>query len=216
MRVFLNQNFMEKGGAIPHLYNTPEEKESIKLFIKDVFERMERGEVAFPPVTDSGDLSTLGYATEILRWFKPKLMVVNMNDVDSCHSSFTHYLQALHRADHAVGFLWRYIQTQIPEMAGNTIMIVMPEHGRNLESNAILDENDWLAFDHDGDDNSRRIFTMMAGPGVDAGLQVGSEARPIGDAADVVPTIADIFGIKQDVLRAGLLHPGARSLFDRI
>ena len=216
MRIFLNQSFMQQGGEIPHLNNTPEEKEDIKAFILNTFERKSNGQIAFPPVTDNQDLSTIGYATEVLRWFKPKLLVVNMGAVDSCHSSFTSYLKALHRADHAVGFLWNYIQTQIPEMAGDTILMAMPEHGRNLEPNSILDENDWLAYDHDSDANSRRIFTMMAGPGIDAGLTVGSESSPVGDAADIVPTIAEILGVKNEVMNSGLLHYDALSLFDRI
>ena len=56
----------------------------------------------------------------------------------------------------------------------------------------------------------------MVGPGIDANLKVGSETNPIGDAADVVPTIANIFGIKDQVKKAGLLDGNARSLFDRI
>ncbi|MCO6485436.1 MAG: hypothetical protein J5I41_06620 [Saprospiraceae bacterium] len=216
MQAFLNNGFNLEGKEIPHLYNTEEEKFSIKEFIRTTFERLENNQVAFPPVTDNGDLTTIGYATEILRWFKPKLMVINMSAVDSCHGSYTSYLKSLHRGDHGVAHLWNYIQNNIPEMSGNTIMIVMPEHGRNLNPNPITDENDWFAFDHDSDANSRRIFTMMVGPNVPANLRVGSEANPVGDAADSAMTIADILGIKQDVLGTGLMDFGARSLFDRI
>ena len=216
MRTFLNQNFMETGAGIPNLNNTEEEKEDIKNFIKTTFERKENGLIAFPTVNDNGDLNTVSYAAEVLRYFKPKVTVINMNAVDSCHSSYTDYLKALHRGDHAIGFLWDYIQTQIPEMADKTALIVQPEHGRNYNPNGIIDQNDWFAFDHDGDANSRRIFTMMAGPGIDANLQVGSEEAPIGDASDIVPTIAEILGIKNDVMSRGLLHGEAMSLFDRI
>ncbi len=102
-------------------------------------------------------------------------------------------------------------------MMGNTTMIVMPEHGRDLEHNPIQDDNDWYAYDHSGNNvNTRRIFTMMAGPGIDGGLRVGDENNPVGDASDVVLTIADIFGIKDTVASKGLLDPLSRSLFDRI
>ena len=207
---------MAQGGGIPNLNNTEEEKENIKAFIQHVFDQLENDQIAFPPVTDNQDTATIGYTTELLKWFKPKLTVVNMSAIDVCHDSYTGYLQSLHRADHAVGHLWKFIQEQIPEMAGDTAMIVMPEHGRNYEHNAVLDQNDWFAFDHDSDANSRRIFTMMAGPGIEANLMVGSQGNPIGDAADIVPTIAEILGIKSEVMSAGLLHPGAMSLFDRI
>lgn len=216
MQAFLNQNFMAEGRGIPNLNNTEEEKENIKAFMQSLFDRKEAEQIAFPPVADSGDLGTVGYATEVLKWFKPKLLVLNIDGVDSCHASFTNYLQALHRGDHAVGFLWNYIQTQIPEMAGKTTLFVMPEHGRNLESNAITDINDWVSFDHDSDANSRRVFTLMAGPGIDGKLALGTEENPLGDSTDIVPTIADIFGIKDRVMETGLLDSNARSLFDRI
>ena len=94
--------------------------------------------------------------------------------------------------------------------------MAMPEHGRNLNPNGILDENDWVAFDHDSDANSRRIWTTMVGPCVDGGLIVGGEGNPIGDASDIVPTIAEILGFKDSVMNAGLISGNAMSLFDRI
>ncbi len=216
MRTFLNQNFLREGAGIPNLNNTEAEKEDIKAFIKATFERKEAGQIAFPAVSDNADLNTVAYAAEVLRWFKPKVTVINMNAVDSCHASYTDYLAALHRGDHAIGFLWNYIQNQIPEMSDKTALLVMPEHGRNYEPNGIIDQNDWFAFDHDGDANSRRMFAMMAGPGIDANLSVGTDDAPVGDAADMVPTIAEILGIKNEVMSRGLLHGGALSLFDRI
>lgn len=216
MREFLNQNFQQEGLEIPHLYNSNEEENSIKDFVRATFEKVKQGSVILPPVNDNQDLKTMGFAIELLNWFKPKLTVVDMTNIDVCHADYTSYLKNLHRADHAVGFLWREIQ-RIPEMAGKTTMIVMPEHGRDLEPNPIQDDNDWYAYDHSGNnENTRRIFSLMVGPGIDSGLQVGNEGMPVGDAADVVPTIADLFGVKELVASQGLLDPAARSLFDRI
>jgi hypothetical protein len=45
---------------------------------------------------------------------------------------------------------------------------------------------------------------------------VGGPDNPVGDASDIVPTIADLFGIKDTIISKGLLDPTARSLFDRI
>jgi hypothetical protein len=216
IRGFLNNNFIAEGLEIPHLYNSKEEENSIREFVRATFDKVKTNSISLPPVNDNGDLKTLGYTVEVLRWFKPKLTVVDLSNIDVCHSNFTAYLKNLHRADHGVGFLWREIQ-RIPEMANNTIMIVMPEHGRDEQPNPIQDLNNWYAFDHSGNNlNARRIFSLMAGPGIDGNLQVGSESNPVGDAADVVPTIADIFGIKDQVYQAGLLDPNARSLFERI
>ena len=216
MRHFLNNNYMAPGLEIPHLYNDKDEEQNIKEFVRNTFEKVDAGTIIAPPVNDNGDLATIGYAVELIKWFKPKVTVLDLTNIDVCHSNFTAYLKNLHRADHGVGFLWREIQ-RIPGMANNTALIVMPEHGRDLEANPIKDENDWFAYDHSGNNhNTRRIFTLMAGPGIDAGLRVGDENNPVGDSADIVPTIADIFGIKDTVMSQGLLDPNARSLFDRI
>lgn len=216
MREFLNQNFQQQGLEIAHLYNETEEEILIKDFVRNTFTKVNNGSLILPPVNDNGDLKTIGYAVEVLNWFKPKLTVVDMTNIDVCHGDYTSYLKNLHRADHGIGFLWREIQ-RIPEMAGKTTLIVMPEHGRDLEHNPIKDDNDWYSYDHSGNnENTRRIFTMMAGPGIDGNLRVGGVNNPIGDASDIVPTIADLFGIKDIVANQGLLDPAARSLFDRI
>jgi len=216
MREFLNENFSQQGLEISHLNNDENEEDNIKEFIKSTFEKVNAGNVTLPPVNDNRDLKTIGYAVELLKWFKPKLMIVDMATIDVCHANYTSYLKNLHRADHGVGFLWREIQ-RIPEMAGKTTMLVMPEHGRDLNPNPIQDDNDWYAYDHSGNnENTRRIFSMMVGPGIDGGLRIGDANHPVGDAADIVPTIADLFGIKSIVTNQGLLDPSARSLFDRI
>lgn len=216
MKNFLDYSFQAQRGIIPGIKNTEEERIDIKEFIKATFTKKHSGQIAFPPVNDNAEMNQTGYACEVIKWFKPTLTVINYNSIDSCHSSFTNYLRAMHRCDHAVGHIWNFIQTQVPEMAGNTAIVIVPEHGRSLNPNPILDENDWRAFDHNSDANARRIFSLMAGPGIDPNLMIGSETNPIGDATDCVPTIAEILGFKQDVLSKGLLDMDSRSLFERI
>lgn len=219
MQVFLNHNFMREGRGIPNLNNTEEEIYNIKTFIEEVFRKKERNQIISPSVVDNNDLNTIRYAAEIMNYFNPRLTVINLNNIDLCHFSFTNYLMSLHRADHGVGWLWSYIQNRIPAMKDNTIMIVMPEHGRNLNSNPILDTNNWHCYDHDGDVNSRRMWSLMVGPGIDAGLEIGSiddATNVVSDQTDVVPTIADIFGIKDRVYSEGLIDPLSTSLFDRL
>ena len=114
-----------------------------------------------------------------------------------------------------MGHLWDHIQS-IPGMAGNTNIICTPECGRNLNPNGILDvENEFKSYDH-SDANARRVFSLMAGPGVPQNLSVGSETNPIGSTFDVVPTVGEMLGIKNDILNSGHLSPGTLSLFDRI
>jgi len=216
MQYFLNNSYNSNGGvALPEIGNTEQEKQDIREFIRQLYMRQAAGQVVMPPIADNGDLRNVGYACEVMKRFKPALTVINMDAVDGCHSNFTGYLRSLHRADHAVGFLWNYIQTQIPEMANNTIILISPEHGRNLNPNPIQDENDWYAYDH-SDQNSLRVFSMMAGPNVPSNLSVGSATNPRGLLTDNVLTIAEILGFKADVQASGLLAGGSQSLFDRI
>jgi len=216
MKAFLDAVYQARTGTLPGVRNTEEEKHDIKEFMREMFRKKDAGQIAMPPVSDTPELQITGYACEVMKWFKPVLTVINYNSIDGCHSSFTGYLRAMHRCDHAVGHIWNFIQTQIPEMAGRTAIIVTPEHGRSLAPNPILDENNWRAFDHNSDHNARRMFSLMAGPGIPANLKVGSESNPVGDATDCIPTIAEILGIKNEVTGAGFLDSDARSLFDRI
>lgn len=216
MREFLNNSFRIKNGEVQGIRNDENEKANIKKFIRETFIKKQTNSLVGPPVQGGGDLTTIAYAAEVMKYFKPKITVLNLTNVDGCHGNFSGYLRSLHRADHGVGWLWNYIQTEIPEMAGKTIMLATPECGRNLNPNPIQDENDWYGYDHSGDANTRRVWSMMAGPNVPANMMVGSESNQIGKTTDNVLTIAEIFGIKDAVLGAGFMDAGTKSLFDRI
>lgn len=214
MKNFLDQSFGLTAGQMASIQNTEAERTQIKEFVRTIFQRQTAGQIVKPPVTDTGDAVNISYAAEILRYFKPKMLAVNLSGVDSCHSNFTSYLRSMHRADHATAWLWSYIENNIPEMAGKTIMLVAPECGRNLDSNPILDQNDWYAYDH-SDANARRVWSVMLGKGVPT-LSVGNESNPVGRLTDIVPTIADIFGIYDDVMNSGYIDPSAKSLYNRM
>jgi hypothetical protein len=213
MKYFLDNVWKSQGKAMPDIGNTDEEKYEIKQFFKDMFEKTEQGVIAHPPVS-GGELDSIGYACEVMKRFKPKLSVVYLSSVDSCHSNFTSYVQNLHRADHGVGHLWDYIQNQIPEMAGNTAIILAPEQGRNLESNNIIDANGFKSYDH-SDANTKRVFGLMAGPGIQSNLSLGGENNSQGDLLNITPTIAEILGFKEDMMSSGLTATN-QSLFDLI
>lgn len=216
MKNFLDNTFKAEKGNLPGIRNTDDEKTKIKEFIRQTFQKAENGQIPFPPVSSNGDAFNVGYALEVMQNFKPRLLVLNMGAVDGCHSNFTGYLQALHRADHATGHIWNFIKTKMPaEYRDNCAMIVAPECGRNLNPNPIQDYNDWYAYDH-SDANALRVWGAMVGKGVPQNTVVGNEANPIGRLTDITPTIADIFGIKDQVMNSGYIDGAARSLFDRI
>ncbi len=214
MKQFLNQSFALESAMQTTIKNTDEERTQIKEFMRSVYLKQSMGQIAMPPAASSGDAFNVAYSAEILKEFKPKMLAVNISEVDGCHSNFTGYLRSLHRADHITAWLYDYIQKNIPEMKDNTIFIVAPECGRNLNPNPILDENDWVAFDH-SDSNALRVWSLMVGKNVPK-ISVGSESNPIGRLTDLVPTIADIFGVYDDVMNAGYIDPLAKSQFLRV
>ena len=207
---FLNNNFGKAAADLAGIQNTEEDRESIKTFLKDMLDKSinSQQDIAFPPTGGylSGDISTIGYACEVLKKFKPELTVINMFDIDVCHNDFSGYISNIHMADFAVGHLWDVIQG-ISGME-DTIMIVMPEHGRNIGSNTVYDDNGIRAYDHTSGDNAREVFTIVAGPSsvVNQGTEVGDASNPVGECIDIVPTIATILGVYDDI-PAGLL-PG--------
>ncbi len=191
LKAFLDNTFAQYGGSAAALGNTEEEKQQIKEFMNLMYEKVQNGTINLPPVTDNGDAINVGFACELLEYFEPSFLCLNLNAVDVCHGNYTGYVSALHRADHAIGHLWNMIQSH-PTLAGNTNMICIPECGRNLEFNTILDQNDWASFDH-SDENSLDIWALGVGPGFSPNTVVdGTNAQLVTNA---MFTVADIFGI---------------------
>jgi arylsulfatase A-like enzyme len=138
-------------------------------------------------------------AWEVLNKFTPELTVLNTTNLDICHSNFTGYLNFLHRADYGIGWLWDKIQSH-PVLANDTIMVCIPEHGRNLMPNNLQDGNGLLAFDHTSDANSRRLFSLIVGPDDKVIRQTfGDDGVPTAESVDIVPTIAHILGFHDDI-----------------
>jgi len=151
----------------------------------------------------NNDMRTVNFAEKIIQEYKPELLVVNMQDVDIAHDNFTAYANNLQKADYALGHLWNTIQST-PGMAEDTILIAMPEHGRNQEGNGIYDAYGRQALDHTNDEMSRETFALVLGPnGVVVQDQVFSQEK--GESIDIVPTIANVLGFDNDI-PGGLLN----------
>ncbi len=145
----------------------------------------------------NNDLFNIMIAEKILQQFKPELLVVNMQGVDVCHFDFTQYCNNMRKADYALAHLWNTIQST-PGLMNDTILIAVPEHGRNSTSNTVMDVNGRYAVDHTNDSVSREIFCLVLGPaGVVKQNQVISNVT--GESIDVVPSIADILGFYTDI-----------------
>ena len=202
---FLNKSFHRAANEMPGVHNDAADSVNIKQFMADTYAKLANNTLPLPTPGGSrasltGDLTNIAYSWQVLETFKPELTVINTFNLDVCHSDFSSYLEYTHRADYGIGWLWNKIQST-PGLANDTVMICMPEHGRNLSPNAIIDPYGMRAFDHTSDANSRRLFALMVGPNgkIKSNQVFGSNTTPVGETIDIVPTIAHLLGFYNDI-----------------
>lgn len=150
-----------------------------------------------PANTLHGDTANMLFAGQIIKEHQPELTVVNMLDADVCHSNFTAYCNNIRKADYALWRLWQTIQST-PGMADDTVLIVLPEHGRNEKPNTIIDKYGNYAIDHTNDEISRQIFCLILGP-PNKIVQNQEVSNQTGESIDIVPTIAKILGFSTNI-----------------
>lgn len=198
---FLNYNFFSGNQGIAHVKNNKAETERIQNWLSQMITGVKSGTFSNPwniPGGMNSDMRNVMYAEEVIKEFKPELLVVNMFGVDVAHTNFTRYCNALQYADWSTAHLWDTIQ-KTPGMADDTLLVVMPEVGRNGTANSIVDSNGRFALDHSSNDpTTREIFCMMAGPQgvIKQNVEISSVT---GRSVDVVPTIADALGFYNEV-----------------
>ncbi len=211
MKNFFDVNFDKSANDLPGIINTRADKEKIKKMLLGTLQNLSSLSLPLPTgIAGSqmtSDLLNIATSWKVLETFKPELTVINTFNLDVCHNNFSGYVQNLHKADYGVGWLWNKIQSD-PVLANDTIMICMPEHGRNSTPNSIVDSNGLRAYDHTSDQNSREIFSLIVGPPsvVKQNVSFGTSASPVGESVDIVPTIAHILGFDSSI-PAGML-PG--------
>lgn len=199
MKEFMNGQFRTSTQLLSSgIKNTPADAERLQTFLRQMMSDVNAGLYNNPwGVPMTGDLRNIFAGIKIMQEFKPELMVINMQDIDVAHFEFTSYINAIRMADFALYKLWEAIQST-PGMANDTVLIVVPEHGRNLEANTVVDQYGRYALDHTNDAMSREIFCLMLGPsGAIKQNQVFNTAQ--GESIDVVPTIANILGFDTDI-----------------
>lgn len=206
LRTFMNSNFRSDYSLNNGVLNSPADRAVLQAWLKGMQDQAVTGGLNNPwgvPGWMNADQYNLYFAEELIKEFQPELLVVNLFDIDAGHREFTNYCNALHRADYGVAHLWNTIQNT-PGMADDTVMIVMPEIGRNEIGNGIFDPYGREAIDHtNGDPMARDLFCLVVGP--DTIVKQDYVDNSPGATVDVVPTIADILGFKQDI---GVSLPG--------
>lgn len=199
MRNLMNAQF-KTGSPLPvtGVQNTPEDADRLQTFLRNMMQQQAQGQFNNPwGVPMNGDMNNVFAGIKVMQEFKPELMVINMQNIDIGHFNFTQYVDNMRRADFALYKLWEAIQST-PGMANDTVLIVAPEHGRNLQPNSVLDPYGRYAVDHTNDEMSRRIFCLVAGPS-SAVKQGQVFNNPKGESVDIVPTIAEILGFRQEI-----------------
>ena len=188
------------------LINSAEDRASLKLFLDELYQDAING----PEYNNWGfgnkmnsDLLNVYYAEKVLTKYKPELTVLNLQDVDICHSDYSKYCENIRKADWGISHLWNTIQST-PGLANDTVLIAVPEHGRNLDPNTLVDAYGRPAYDHTNDNTSREIFCMICGPSsvVKQNQVIDQE---YGESIDIVPTIANLLGFDSGI-PGGLLE----------
>lgn len=202
IRSILDKNFGHTyNGGDAGVVNAATDQASLETYITSSFSDAASGLYNDPwgvgSAVMNNDMFNIFIAEKVLKQFKPELLVVNMQGVDICHTNFTQYCDNLRKADYALAHLWNTIQST-PGLMNDTILIAVPEHGRNASPNTVMDAFGRYAVDHTNDAMSREIFCLVLGPsGVVKQNQVISSV--VGESIDVVPTIADVLGFYSDI-----------------
>ncbi len=158
----------------------------------------------------ASDIETLSSALTVIQNYQPKFININLNDADACHSSYTWYLKSIVNSTDSVYQFWNNLQKSNSKMSGKTTLIIIPEIGRNLEPNSIVDENGFYSYDHN-DENSRKTWSLIVGAGVSQSNQnqIISDTRK---SHQILPTITHLFGISDKIQRRYNLINGFKSL----
>jgi hypothetical protein len=146
---------------------------------------------------DSGTTSHDAFLTRLaiasMRTMAPDVMAVAYGEIDCAHyGSWSRYVEAIRRTDELAWQLWRAAE-DLPAYRGQTLFLILPDHGRELE------ESGGLGFIHHSDfytntgadEGCRRVWMLALGPGVRPGLRV---ERPVPITA-AAPTAAEFLGL---------------------
>jgi len=124
-------------------------------------------------------------AVEYIKAKKPRLIFLGLGETDDwAHAgSYAEYLNAAHLGDSYIQALWTMLQT-MPEYAGKTTLIVLPDHGRGVGPK-------WTSHGEDLPDSAQTWMAFM-GPDTPA-LGERKNSRPVTES-EVAATLAALLG----------------------
>jgi hypothetical protein len=136
--------------------------------------------------TTSHDAFLADCAIDCMKTFSPDVLSVDFGEIDCAHyGSWSRYVEAIQRTDALVGRLWQALQA-LDGYRGRTRMVVLPDHGRQLEgpgSPGFIHHSDFYT-NEGADEGCRRVWMLAVGPGVAAGRTI-DRPTPITAAASI-------------------------------
>ena len=182
----------------PHASSGIPQNEAQLRQLEDVL-RFSESEFAHHALSlDSADELSAYVARQLMLQVAPSLLWITLHDIDMAHSgAYSLYIDGIRRTDRLCVEIWNHLQSN-PEYAGKTTMFVLPDFGRDSDSNPAGN-----GFQHHrtGDAASRTTWMMALGPGVRQGVFV---ERPI-DSLDLVPTVGKLLGFSTPLAQGTIL-----------
>ena len=128
--------------------------------------------------TTSHDAMLADIACACMKRFSPHVMSVDFGEIDCAHyGSWSRYVEAIRRTDQLTWQLWQAAET-LPDYRGATLMLVLPDHGRELEGpgqSGFIHHSDFYT-NQGADEGCRRTWMLAIGPGVKPGQMID---RPV-------------------------------------
>jgi len=130
----------------------------------------------------TGDQLTYYVTIEIMRQYAPSILFVNFSDIEAAHfGSYTLHLAGIRNTDRLIYELWQQAQAN-PEYRGNTLMVILPEFGRDPDGS---NTNGFLNH-RTSDDSCRRVWMMCLGQPLSRPQVIDRTVRQV----DVCPSLA--------------------------
>lgn len=128
--------------------------------------------------TTSHDAFLADRAISCMKRFAPDILVVAFGEIDCAHyGSWSRYVEAIERTDELTWRLWKAAE-ESDVYHGKTLMLILPDHGRELErpgGPGFIHHSDFYT-DTGADEGCRRVWMLALGPDVRAGGRID---RPI-------------------------------------
>ena len=124
--------------------------------------------------TTSHDAFLTDRALACMRWFSPDVMLIAYGEIDCAHyGSLSRYTEAIQRTDELTSRIWQAAR-QLPGYRDNTLMLILPDHGRELDrpgGSGFIHHSDFYT-NTGADEGCRRVWMLALGPGAAAGRKI--------------------------------------------